>query len=103
MPSAAARLRLVAFAGCLVASVAGAQAPVSGFYGGVTLRENGAEQGLAIGAAGNPDRFVPSLAAPVSQALVFGGYRWRNDLALEASLPKMIDEITERVLIALGH
>jgi hypothetical protein len=24
-------------------------------------------------------------------------------LALEASLPKMIDEITERVLVALGH
>jgi opacity protein-like surface antigen len=68
-------------------TVAIAQAPSHGFYGGLTLRENGAEQGLAIGAAGNPDRFVSSLApTPGSQALVFGGYRWRNDLALEAVL-----------------
>jgi opacity protein-like surface antigen len=61
--------------------------PSHGFYGGLTLRENGAEQGLAIGAAGNPDRFVSSLfPVPGSQALVFGGYRWRNDLAVEAAL-----------------
>lgn len=80
--------RSIAFAGLLLAAAAaGAQAPVAGFYGGVTLRENGAEHGVAIGAAGKPDRFVSSLAAtPGSQALMFGGYRWRNDLALEAAL-----------------
>lgn len=79
--------RSITFAGLLlVAAAAGAQAPTAGFYGGVTLRENGAEQAVAIGAAGNPDRFVSLAAMPGAQALVFGGYRWRNDLALEAAL-----------------
>ena len=70
-----------------MATVAAAQAPAAGFYGGLSLRENGAEQGLAIGAVGNPDRFTFALdPSPGPRALVFGGYRWRNDLALEAAL-----------------
>lgn len=86
MPSAATRT--LTFAGLLLAAAAaGAQSPTAGFYGGVALRESGAEQAMAIGAAGNPDRFVSSLGVTSgSQALVFGGYRWRNDLALEAAL-----------------
>ena len=76
--------------GCLLAllpAAVAAAADVRGFYGGISLRENGAEQGVAIGRAGNVDRFAPSLTdARGSQALVFGGYRWRNDLALEAAL-----------------
>jgi opacity protein-like surface antigen len=64
-----------------------AQAPAGGFYGGITLRDGGGEQGISVGAAGNAARFASPLddaAAP--QAMLFGGYRWRNDLALEASL-----------------
>ena len=58
-----------------------------GFYGGIALRDGGAQQGVAIGEAGNLRRFGSPLGdAWASQALVFGGYRWRNDLALEAAL-----------------
>jgi CheY-like chemotaxis protein len=42
-----------------------------------------------------PDAGLPSLEVERVRAAV--------TLALEASLPKMIDEITERVLVALGH
>lgn len=59
----------------------------SGFYGGVSMRDRGGEStGLSVGA-------IPSswtrFAAPVvdegpSRALVFGGYRWRNDVTVEA-------------------
>ena len=73
------------FAAGAAGLAAAAEAPL-GFYGGVTMRDNGAEQGIAIGAAGNVARFGSSLDAASPQALVFGGYRWRNDLALEASL-----------------
>jgi opacity protein-like surface antigen len=59
----------------------------SGFYGGVSLRDRGAENlGLNLGAATSSwTRF----AAPVvednsSRALLFGGYRWRNDVVVEA-------------------
>jgi opacity protein-like surface antigen len=85
------KLRLATLVTLLAAGSAGfacaAQMPVSGFYGGISLRENGAEQGIAIGDAGNVGRFESSVGnAGVPQALVFGGYRWRNDLALEAAL-----------------
>jgi opacity protein-like surface antigen len=64
-----------------------AEIPAAGFYGGVTLRDQGAEQGVSVGATGNLARFGSPLDAAASpQALVFGGYRWRNDLALEAAL-----------------
>ena len=64
------------------------QGPAAGFYGGVALRQPGSE------AAGiNLDRLTSiwgHFASPVSsdagqRALVFGGYRWANDLALEGS------------------
>jgi opacity protein-like surface antigen len=64
-----------------------AQSP-SGFYGGVALREAGVE------AAGVDFAHLAStwgrFASPVSEdtsrrALVFGGYRWANDVAVEAS------------------
>jgi hypothetical protein len=65
-----------------------AAAPVDGFYGGIALRDLGrpgtgirGDLPLALGTDG------AGLAedAP-SQALFFGGYRFGNDLALEASL-----------------
>ncbi len=85
------KLRLGTLIALLAAGSAGlacaADAQTSGFYGGISLRENGAAQGVAIGEAGNVGRFGSSFGdAAAPQALVFGGYRWRNDLALEAAL-----------------
>jgi opacity protein-like surface antigen len=42
---------------------------------------------VSIGEVGNADRFAPTLgAATTAQSYAFGGYRWRNDLALEAAV-----------------
>jgi len=84
-------LRLAALVALVSAGIAGvacaADTPMSGFYGGISLRDQGSEQGVAIGEAGNVGRFDSSLAsATAPQALVFGGYRWGNELALEAAL-----------------
>jgi len=62
----------------------------AGFYGGVALRDAGAEAaGVNFGQlASTWGRY----ASPVSddansqRSLVFGGYRWANDLAVEGSL-----------------
>lgn len=66
----------------------------NGFYGGVAMRENGAEaNGLTLGNVplGNVplawNRFSAPIADDTSQrSLLFGGYRWRNDLAVEAAV-----------------
>jgi opacity protein-like surface antigen len=65
-----------------------AEAPrTDGFYGGVSVRQIGAEQGLTIGPATTGfGRFDPLEAEPSSRASAFGGYRFRDDLALEASV-----------------
>jgi opacity protein-like surface antigen len=62
------------------------------FYGGVSMRDNGAEStGLALTAkpAGQTlvwNRFsTPAADDTAQRALVFGGYRWRNDIAVEAA------------------
>lgn len=84
--------RLRAFVTCLAAASAGGGAWAAslpqGFYGGLSIRENGAEQGVTIGGtSGNASRFGSALLVPAtSQAFAFGGYRWRNDLAVEAAL-----------------
>jgi hypothetical protein len=60
----------------------------SGFYGGVSLRDAAAEgPGLTFGNTGATwSRFVTPLADDTSpRALVFGGYRWRSDIAVEAA------------------
>jgi len=62
-------------------------AAATGFYGGVSLRDRGAESiGLNVGAATSIwTRFAaPAVDDSPSRALVFGGYRWRNDVAVEA-------------------
>ena len=75
-----------------IAASARADDPVaagpSGFYGGVSLRDHASEGvGMTLGptsAAWN--RFVAPVADDTSpRTLVFGGYRWRNDIAVEAS------------------
>jgi Outer membrane protein beta-barrel domain len=60
----------------------------TGFYGGVSLRDHATESaGIALGPASSVwNRYVAPIADDSSaRALVFGGYRWRNDLAVEAS------------------
>jgi len=75
------------------AGAAAADAPATpesaGFYGGIALREAGAEAtGVAFGTQG-PEwgKFTSPLASDAaSRRLFFGGYRFQNDVALEASL-----------------
>ena len=72
---------------------AGAAEPVSapapaGFYGGVSMRDRGADTtGLRSDVAASAwTRFTaPTTDDASSRALVFGGYRWSNDVAVEAS------------------
>ena len=61
----------------------------SGFYGGISLRQNSSDTaGLAIGKTGLAwNRLAPVVADDsASRALVFGGYRWTNDIAVEAAM-----------------
>src|SRR5262245_3940165 len=63
-------------------------APASGFYGGVSLRDRAQEGlGLTIGNASSVwNRFAtPTIDDTSARTLVFGGYRFRNDIAVEAS------------------
>lgn len=76
----------------LAGSVVGAErvtAPSpSGFYGGLMLRDQGVEtNGMALGIPANAlSGFTASVVDDsASRALLFGGYRWRNDVAVEAS------------------
>jgi opacity protein-like surface antigen len=62
------------------------------FYGGVSMRDNGAEsKGLVLSPqpAGQTliwNRFTtPASDDSAQRALVYGGYRWKNDLAVEAA------------------
>ena len=60
----------------------------NGFYGGVSLRDRATEgAGLVFGPAASIwNRYAtPTADDSSARALVFGGYRWRNDLAVEAS------------------
>jgi opacity protein-like surface antigen len=60
-----------------------------GFYGGIALRDNAQETGgISLGRLTSAwGKFVaPTADESGSRALLFGGYRWRNDVALEAAL-----------------
>jgi opacity protein-like surface antigen len=72
----------------LVAAAPAAHAQ-GAFYGGVSMRENGAEStGLVLGGETLLwNRFGAPLSDDASQrTLFFGGYRWRNDVSIEAAL-----------------
>ena len=59
-----------------------------GFYGGVSMRDHATEGvGMMLGPATSVwTRYVtPTADDSSARALVFGGYRWRNDIAVEAS------------------
>ena len=63
-------------------------AAATGFYGGVSLRDHATEgAGVTLGPTSSVwNRFVAPAADDNSpRALVFGGYRWSNDIAVEAS------------------
>ena len=58
------------------------------FYGGVSMRDHGAESGGLM--LGDQPLAWSRFTAPVAddanpRSLVFGGYRWKNDVAVEAA------------------
>jgi len=61
----------------------------SGFYGGVSLRNSGREaDGLSFGHLSSVwSRFaLPTTEDAGARTLAYGGYRWANDLSVEAAL-----------------
>ena len=61
----------------------------SGFYGGISLRDQGLQQsGMALGIPASAlSRFNPIIdEETTSRSLLYGGYRFGNDVSLEASL-----------------
>jgi opacity protein-like surface antigen len=85
---------LVATAFAAAASVAPAQAQaqaqaLDGFYGGIAFRDRGTE---SAGSSWGPRTLGLQPAAGedgTSRQRVFGGYRWRNDLALAAGFERI--------------
>ena len=82
---------LLALAGGAVAADAPGSTP--GFYGGVSLRNAGQEgEGVSVGhLLANPASIWNRYTSPVaedsgSRTLAFGGYRFGNDLAIEAAV-----------------
>lgn len=75
--------------GCALPVQADERVPANaGFYGGVLLRDRATDgPGVTFGPAVLQwNRYAAPTADDASaRALVFGGYRWRNDLAVEAS------------------
>lgn len=64
-------------------------APLSGFYGGVSLRNDGVQgQGVTLGSVATAwNRYASPLADDSGpRTLAYGGYRFANDIALEASV-----------------
>ena len=63
-----------------------AQAP-AGFYGGISLQEPGERGGVSLGLPAARGLRAPGVDELASQQ-VFGGYRWKNDLAVEAAFAR---------------
>jgi opacity protein-like surface antigen len=80
-------------------------AAATGFYGGVSMRDHATEgTGIVLGPTTSIwNRYVaPTADDTAARALVFGGYRWRNDIAVEASFSS-IDQYALRPDIAGGR
>ena len=58
-----------------------------GFYGGIAMRDAGTTgAAMTLGVPSSAlSRFAPAPEVPSSRALVYGGYRWANDVAVEAT------------------
>ena len=64
-------------------------ADLTGFYGGLSMRDRGSESdGLQFGHISSAwGKFtLPGSEDNGTRALAFGGYRWANDIALEAAV-----------------
>jgi opacity protein-like surface antigen len=90
---ARAALAVVLLAAAGGAGAADATADTGGFYGGVTLRNAGRDgAGVSVGhilanAASIWNRYTSPVAEDNgSRTLAFGGYRFANDLAIEAAV-----------------
>ena len=87
------KVQKLIFAALTGASLAAASLPAAGqlgdgFYGGIALREGGGEStGILFGRAAHPTA-TPPVEDTASQQRVFGGYRWHNDVAVEAGLAR---------------
>ena len=68
-----------------MAAPAGAQTR-EGFYGGISLKDRGS--GISFGQLATPSLIAAAPVEPTSRRQVFGGYRWRSDLAVEAGFAK---------------
>ena len=83
-------------------SAAQPAAQAAGFYGGVALRNAGVESaGIDLGRLSSTwGRFASPISDDTAdRALVFGGYRWANDVSVEASF-STADRYTLRPLAA---
>lgn len=75
----------------IATALIGAVLPVyadGGFYGGVSLRQGGADAtGLSLGGPALVwNRFVAGAGEDAAQqTLFFGGYRWKSDISVEAA------------------
>jgi opacity protein-like surface antigen len=64
-------------------------ADMAGFYGGLSMRERGAEsEGLQFGHLASAwNKFtLPASDTNGARTLAYGGYRWANDFAVEAAV-----------------
>lgn len=87
-----AMLGLAVIAAAPIAGATGLAAPAqdaSGFYGGVELRDSGVDTaGVDFGRlASTWGRYTPPVSSDTAtrRSLLFGGYRFANDLAVEGS------------------
>ena len=72
-----------------VADEAAQATDLTGFYGGLSMRDRGAEsEGLQFGHISLAwNKFtLPSTDANGARTLAYGGYRWANDVAVEAAV-----------------
>lgn len=81
-------LAVAALLGLAFAAPSAADVP-AGFYGGVALRDGSRPSGLSFGP--RVEATAPAATAVEDASVrqrVFGGYQWRNDLALEAAFAR---------------
>jgi hypothetical protein len=79
---------LMVLLGALAIAGTGSAFAQEGFYGGVAVRDDGADaMGLAVGKLPFAwNRFtIPESEDATQRALLFGGYRWLSDISVEAA------------------
>jgi len=80
---------LIALGGVMALGASTLALGQNGFYGGVSMRDNGAESsGLKLGDVPLAwNRFTAPVSDDTTQrSLLFGGYRWQNDIAVEGAV-----------------